>query len=173
MCSTTLITGTLAVVATSSLIGWGTAAIAAEPTVTHENGIVLECSGTWRGEHVYASLYENSTAGNVMQVVIADGDVAGGGRETTRAFKDGRDVRGAMKLEGKRAVIEGTAKAVGKKVAVHEEHDDAGQHIVVDGTHRRLVADLDLTWKGTTVPLDCADSFVYDLRVSKESTTGN
>jgi len=170
MRSSQLITGTLAVVATSSLIGWGTAAHAGEPTITRENGVVIECSGTWRGEHVYASLYENSTAGNTMQVVIADGEVAGGGRETTRAFKKGRDVRGALLLNGKPAVIEGTAKVVGKKIAVHEEHDDAGQHIVVDGIHRRLVTDLDFTWKGRTVPLDCSESFVYRLRVSKEST---
>ncbi len=173
MRSTQLITGALAVVATSSLIGWGTAAYAGEPITTTEKGIVLDCSGTWKGEHVYASLYENSSAGNTMQVVIADGDVAGGGRETTRAFKDGRDVRGVMKLNGKRAVIEGTAKVVGKKVAVHEEHDDAGQHIVVDGTHRRLASDLEFTWKGRTVPLDCSESFVYDLRVSRESTVDN
>ena len=79
-------------------------------------------------------------------------------------------MRGVMKLNGKRAVIEGTAKVVGKKIAVHEEHDDAGQHIAVDGTHRRLANDLQLTWKGTTVPLDCAESFVYDLQVTKEST---
>jgi len=170
MRSIQLITGALAVFASSSLIGLGGAAYAGEPTITTETGTVLECSGTWKGEHVYASLYENSNAGNVMQVVIADGDVAGGGRETTEAFKDGRQVRGVMQLNGKRAVIEGTAKVVGKKTAVHEEHDDAGQHITVDGTHRRLAADLEFTWKGTTVPLDCAESFVYDLQVTREST---
>ena len=26
------------------------------------------------------------------------------------------------------------------------------------------------TWKGTTVPLDCDNAFVYDLQVTKEST---
>ena len=88
----------------------------------------------------------------------------------TRAFKDGRDVRAVMRLEGKRAVVEGTARAVGKKTLVHEEHDDAGQHITIDGTHRRLANDLTLTWKRTTVPLDCDNAFVYDLQVTKEST---
>lgn len=168
-----LITAALAVVATSSLIGWGTAANASEPTITQERGILIECTGTWRGEDVFASLYENKTYGNTMQVVIGDGDVAGGSRETTHAFKVGRDVRGAMQLNGRRVVIEGIAKAVGRKVAVHEEHDDAGQHIIIDGTHRRLANDLTLTWKGTTVPLGCDNAFAYDLRVSKESTTGN
>lgn len=170
MRSTQLITGALAVVATSSLFGWGSAAQAAESTVTREKGILLECSGTWRGEDVFASLYENNTYGNTIQVVIGDGDVAGGGRETTVPFKDGRDVRGVLKLKGKRAVVEGTARAVGPKKPVHEEHDDAGQHITIDGTHRRLANDLTLTWKGTTVPLDCDNAFVYDLQVTKEPT---
>ena len=170
MRSTKLITGALAVVATSSLIGSGAAAYAGEPATTTETGILLECSGTWKGEDVYASLYENNTYGNTIQIVIGDGDIAGGSRETTKDFKDGRQVRGVLKLNGKRAVIEGTARPVGKKILVHEEHDDAGQHITVDGTHRRLANDLELTWKGTTVPLDCENAFVYDLQVTKEST---
>jgi len=165
-----LITGVLAAVATSSLIGSGSAAQAGEPTTTNEKGTVLACSGTWRGEHVYSSLYENNTYGNTIQVVIGDGDVAGGSRDTTRDFVDGRTVRGVLKLDGRRALIEGRAHTVGKKTAVHEEHDDAGQHITVDGTHRRLASKLRLTWKGTTVPLDCAESFAYDLQVTKEST---
>jgi hypothetical protein len=175
MRSNQLITGALAVVATSSLIGLGSAAVASEPTTqepttTHERGVVLECSGIWKGKHVYAELYENSTAGNFIQVVIDDGDVAGGSRQVRTPFKDGRDVRGAIRLHGKRAVVAGTARVVGKRTAVHEEHDDAGEHITVDGTHRRLVADLALTWKTTTAPLDCSDSFVYDLQVTREST---
>jgi hypothetical protein len=170
MRSTMLITGALAVAATSSLFGLGTAAYAGEPTTTNEKGIVLECSGTWRGKDVYASVYENNTYGNTVQIVIADGDVAGGVRETTRAFKDGRDVRAVMQLKGKRAVVQGTARAVGTKTRVHEEHDDAGQHITIDGTHRRLANDLTLSWKGTTVPLDCDTAFVYDLQVTKVST---
>ena len=170
MRSTKLITGALAVVATSSLIGSGAAAYAGEPVTTTETGILLECSGTWKGEDVYASVYENNTYGNTVQIVIADGDVAGGVRETTRAFKDGRDVRAVMKLKGKRAVVQGTARAVGKKTLVHEEHDDAGQHIVVDGFHRKLSKDLTLTWRHRTVQLDCDTAFAYNLEVTKEST---
>jgi hypothetical protein len=170
MRSNQLITGVLAAVATSSLIGMGSAAQAGEATTTPEKGIVIECSGTWRGEHVFASLYENNLHGNTIQVVVGDGDAAGDSRSTRRDFVDGRAVRGVLKLDGRRALIEGRAHAVGKKSAVHEEHDDAGQHITVDGTHRRLASKLALTWKGTTVPLDCADSFVYDLQVTKEST---
>jgi hypothetical protein len=170
MRSNQLITGVLATVATSSLIGMGGAAQAGEPTTTNEKGIVLECSGTWRGESVYASLYENNLYGNVIQIVVGDGEGAGGSRETTKPFVEGRQVRGALRLDGSRARVEGTARAVGRRTTVHEEHDDAGQHITIDGTHRRVVSDLAFTWKGKTVPLDCADSFVYNLQVTKEST---
>lgn len=171
MRSTPLITGTLAVVATSGLIGLGNAAQASEPTTTREKGIVLECHGTIRGRAVYASLYENNTVANTIQILVGDDDQqVGGARDTARDFLDGRAVRGILKVDGRRALIEGTAHRVGRKVAVHEEHDDGGQHITVDGTHRRLANDLELTWKGATVPLDCDEAFAYDLQVTKEST---
>ena len=169
MRSNQLITGVLAAVATSSLIGLGSAAHASEPTTTYEKGTVLECSGTWKGDRVYTLVYENSTAGNSVQVVIDDG-VYGAGKSTKRDLVQGRDVRATIKLDGTRALIEGRARAVGKKTPVHEELDDAGQHIVTDGTHRRMATDLTLTWRGTTVPLDCAHAFVYDLTVTREST---
>lgn len=164
---TTMITGALAVVATTVLTG-GTAT-AQEPTTTHERGIVIECSGTYRGHEVYTSVYENNTVKNVVQVVIGDDDGLGAIRETAAAFRTGRDVRATLPLDGKRAVIAGTARAVGAKTAVHEEHDDAGQYITIDGTHRKLATDLTLTWKKRTVPLTCDDAFVYDLQVTKES----
>ena len=166
MRSIQLITGTLAVVATSGLIGLGHAATAAEPTVTHERGIAIECSGTWKHQHVYALVYENSTAGNTVQVVVNDGEY-GAGRDSARAFRDGRQVRAAVRLDGRRAVIEGTARVVGRRTPVHEELEDAGQLIVADGHHRRLATDLDLTWRGRSVPLDCDGSFRYALRVTK------
>lgn len=168
---TTMITGALAVVATTVLTG-GTAtaqAATAEPIVTHEHGIVIECSGTLRGQDVYTSVYENNTVRNVVQVVIGDDDGLGAIRESDAAFRTGRQVRAGLPLAGKRAVVAGTARAVGAKTTVHEEHDDAGQHITIDGTHRRLATDLTLTWKKRTVPLTCDDAFLYDLQVTKES----
>lgn len=167
---TTMITGALAVVATTVLTG-GIATASApttEPTTTHEHGIVIECAGTLRGQDVYTSVYENNTVKNVVQVVVGDDNGLGAIRETDGAFRDGRDVRATLRLDGKRAVIAGTARAVGKKTAVHEELDDAGEHITVDGTHRQLATDLTLTWRQRTVPLTCDDAFVYDLQVTKE-----
>ncbi|HYF71656.1 MAG TPA: hypothetical protein VD864_02485 [Nocardioides sp.] len=171
MRSTQLITGALAVVATSGLIGLGSPASAAEPTTTRERGIVIECTGTIKHKPVYASLYENNTVANTIQIVIGDDDdQVGGGRDTDRDFRHGRKVSGSLQLAGDRALVTGTARKVGGRVAVHEEHDDAGQHITVDGFHRRLDTDLTLSWKGASAPLTCDTAFVYDLRVTKEST---
>jgi hypothetical protein len=162
---TTMITGALAVVAT---VLSGGSASAQEPSTTHEHGIVVECTGTFRGQDVWTSVYENNTVKNVVQVVVGD-EGLGASRESAKPFKVGRDVRATLTLAGKRVLIDGTARAVGRPTAVHEEHDDAGQHITVDGTHRRLVTDLTMTWKRHTVPLTCDDAFVYDLQVTRES----
>ena len=168
MRSIQLITGALAVVATSSLIGLGSAAVASDTTTTRERGNLLECTGTHHGRPVYASLYENSRYGNTIQILVGDDDhQVGGSRDGKPAFVDGRNVRGTLQIGGSRAVVEGVAHKVGKRIAVHEVHDDAGQHIIVNGYHRRLANDLTLTWKGRTVPLDCDNAFAYDLQVTK------
>lgn len=162
---TTTITGALAVVATTALIGG--VATAQEPTTTRERGIVIECHGTLGDREVWTSIYENNTVRNVVQVVVGD-DGVGAIRETVKPFKVGRDVRATVRVAGKRAVIDGTARIVGKRTAVHEEHDDAGEYITIDGTHRRIAADLTLTWKKRTVPLTCDEAFAYDLQVARE-----
>ncbi|MGB0102540.1 MAG: hypothetical protein WBP61_19850 [Nocardioides sp.] len=165
-----LITGALAVVATTSLIGLGGAADAAEPTTTRERGIVIECSGEHRGRPVYTSVYENNTVKNSVQILVGDDDrQVGGNRESAAPFRTGKQVHAAARIGGSRAVIDGTARAVGRKTLVHEEHADAGELITIDGTHRRLRTALTLAWRGRVVPLDCAESFVYDLQVTHES----
>ena len=174
--------GALAAVATSALLGLGVAAPAsaqapaapapaaqATTTTTHEVGNVLECTGTIRGRAVWASLYENNTAGNIIQVVIGDDDdQVGGSREVADGFIHEKQVFGALRLDGKRVVIKGHASRFGKRIPVHDEFDDAGQHIVVDGFHRKLATDLTLTWRSRTKRLSCDNAFFYNLQVTKE-----
>ena len=64
-----------------------------------------------------------------------------------------------------------TRVPVSQRTPVHEAMDDAGQHIVVDGFHRRLVNDLVLRYDGTRVPLTCAPAFAYRLTVTKTDLT--
>lgn len=144
---------------------------AAETTTTYETGHVVECTGTWKGQPVFASLYENSEFGNEVFVHIGDdGDEVGASRTTDEALIVDDEVATGLRLDGKRVRLTGTAERVGKRIAVHEEHDDAGHHIVVDGFHKRLDSALAMTWKRKIVPLTCDTAFFYDLVVEKTPT---
>jgi hypothetical protein len=180
MRSTQIVLGALAAVATSALTGLGTVAPAAgsvpaagEATTTHETGNVIECTGTIRHRAVWASVYENDTWTNVVQVVIGDdGDQVGNSREVAAGFLDHRRVHARLRVGHRPAVIEGHAARQGRRTPVHEEYDDAGQHVTVDGFHRALATDLTLTWRHRTVPLTCDNAFHFDLEVVKEDVTG-
>lgn len=159
----------LAATATFALVGPLAPAQAGEATTTHEKGLVMECTGSIKGRPVYASLYETNVARNVVQILIGrDGKQVGGSRETRQAFRDQGEVFAAMKVGGDPARIKGTARRVGEPVRVHEEHDDAGYHVTIDGTHRRLAPKLVLKWRGAVAPLTCDPAFLYDLQVTKE-----
>lgn len=171
---------TLGLSASTALIGLGVAAPATATVVTadpagntaetiRERGIVLDCHGTIAGRPVYASVYENDVYGNVVQVVVGErGDRVGNSRSTTEDFLVDREVRATVRVDGHRAVVLGTARRVGKRTPVHEQYDDAGHLVTVDGTHRRLRNDLRLRWAGNAADLSCGDAFAYDLQVTKE-----
>lgn len=173
-------TTTRAGLATSTLIGLVAApalalspaasAVAAEPQVARERGVVLECTGTLRGQDVVASVYENGTYGNVLAVTIGDPDHGGAShsKATEASLWAGRTVQASLKVGGKRATVSGLAKRIGPKRAVHDEFDDNGQHIVADGFHRRLRTDLELRYGARTTPLTCDTAFFYDLTVTRE-----
>lgn len=165
----------LAVLATSALIGFGAAttpASAATPTTEKQHGIVLECTGSAHGLSVYTSLYENDKHGNVVQVILNDDPETAKSREPKLEFLNHGVLKTGITIAGKRASIAGTAERVGAKKHVHEEIDDAGEHIVSDGFHRRLANDLVLTYGRQTVPLDCAPAFYYNLTVTREPIEG-
>lgn len=138
---------------------------------TTETGHVVECTGTFGGRPVFASVYENDRFGNEVFVHVGeDGDEVGATRTTDEALIVDGEVATGLRLDGKRVRLTGTAERVGGKIAVHEEHDDAGYHIVVDGFHKRLDSDLAMTWRKKTVPLTCDTAFFYDLVVQKTPT---
>jgi hypothetical protein len=140
--------------------------------VVKEKGIVLECTGKADGLAAYVNLYENDTYSHYVQVILADDPNLAKSREPADILDAGR-IRTAVRIAGKQARVVGTATRVGPKKHVHEEYDDAGQHIVADGFHRRLAHDLVLRYDGITVPLDCAPAFYYSLNVTKTDTTGD
>jgi len=182
---TTLIGLLAALVLTAGLIGLGTTAAsnAAGPIAsggsgadasrgtqtTKERGVVIECTGTHRGQDVWLSVYENDVYDNVFQVVVGDNGT-GASRVVEAGFVDRGEVRASLRLKGKKVVVAGTATRYGRKIPVHAEHDDAGQHIVEDGFHRKLRTDLTMAWMNRTVGLDCDNAFFYNLSVTKTDT---
>lgn len=179
MRSTSLITGALAVAATTVPLGIGGVAHAEGPTITtHERGIVVECTGTIRGAAVVASLYENRTHGDEqrrvdeIQVLIGDdADQVGGNRRDRDGFREGRRLRGSMKVDGDRAVVAGTGRRSGEVRRVHDVYDDAGYRITTTGQQHLLDTELTLTWRRHTVPLECATAFRYVLTATKVPIT--
>lgn len=138
-------------------------------TTTVERGIVLDCTGSARGLRVWTSVYENDPHGNVFEVVLGrpeDGNRRA--KESARGFWDGRRVKAATTVRGKRLTVTGTAVKVGRRTAVREEMEDGGEHLVMEGHHRRLRHDLVLRYGATRVPLTCSDAFAYRLRVTRE-----
>ncbi|MFA6575441.1 MAG: hypothetical protein WCS84_08460 [Nocardioides sp.] len=172
-----------ALAATTALIGLGTATAAgateapaetaarAAAEVVKEKGIVLECTGKAHGLAAYVNLYENDVYANYVQVILNDDPALAKSREPADIL-DAGEIRTGVRIAGKQARVVGTAVRYGAKKHVHEEYDDAGQHIVADGFHRRLGYELALRYDGTTVPLRCAPAFYYSLNVTKTDTTG-
>lgn len=173
MRTTQLRTSALAALATSTLLGLAAGpATAATTTTETERGIVLECTGAAHGLSAYVNLYENDRYGNYVQVVLDDDPQKAASREPERDFFADGEIHTRIRVDGLRARIDGTAHRVKKRTVVHDEFDDAGMHVVVDGFHRRLVNDLVLRYDGTRVPLTCAPAFAYNLTVSKTPIEG-
>lgn len=165
-----------ALAATTALIGLGTTTAearvdTARAEVVKEKGIVLECTGRAHGLAAYVNLYENDAYSNYVQVILNDDPAHAKSREPAEIL-DAGEIRTGVRIAGKRARVTGTATRVGPRRHVHEEYDDAGQHIVADGFHRRLAHDLVLRYDGTTVPLRCQPAFYYSLNVTSTNTTG-
>ena len=160
----TLVAGALlATAATLTSTPATTANAATAPTTTVEKGVVIECTGHLDGQDVYVSLYENNRYSNVVQVNVGE---VGSSREVRDIVRAGR-VRAALRIDGSIARVAGSVSVTGRPTRVHEELDDAGQHIVSDGTHRALSTRLRVSFRGERSRLTCDNAFRYRLRVTK------
>jgi hypothetical protein len=155
----------------SALLGvaaTGTSAEAASPTWEKERGIVLECVGQAHGVRIYASVYENDRYGNTVQVVVGDPDDGlGNSKQTDEKFVVDGVVKASVKVDGKRALVEGVVDRHGPRTKVYDEYTDAGFLIKTRGYHRQLLTDMGARYAGKSVPLACDTAFVYDLEVKK------
>lgn len=140
-------------------------------TTTHERGLVIECAGLWRDQPVAVTVYENHP--DLRELVVVVGEE---GEEVVKVRTPGhrlvrhRALHERGWLDGRRFDLAGTAVRDGDPVEVHEEREDAGQHIVVDGVHHPVAATLTLTWRHRAATLDCDTAFRYDLQVTRTDT---
>ncbi len=154
----------------TALVGFVQApsADAAAPQWQRERGIVLECAGDAHGVQVWSSVYENQRYGNTVQVVIGDPDDGNGNsKNTDKKFVVDGVVKATVKVNGKRAQIEGVVQRHGARTKVYDEYEDAGFLIKTRGYHRQLLTDMGARYAGKSVPLECDTAFVYDLEVKK------
>jgi hypothetical protein len=147
-------------------------ASASESETHRERGLVLECRGKGQGMRAYVSVYENHKFGNTLQVVLGGPDDGrGNSRSTKRDLVDRGQLTRAAKVEvdGDVAKVRGTAIKRGPTSTIHEEYDDAGNTITVDGTHRPIRTDMRLSYGDKRVDLTCDDAaFAFNLTVVTE-----
>ncbi len=158
-------TGLLVTVATT-VVALASPAQAAE--WKSERGIVVECHGRKAGLQVRTTVYENQRYGNTVQVGIGDpDDDRGAMRNTDQKFLVDGVLRATVQVDGKRAVIKGTASRYGTRIAVNESFDDGGYLVQTRGYQRRLHTDLVAKYDGKVVPLTCDTAFYYNLETKK------
>lgn len=142
-------------------------------SVEHQGGLVIEGYGQYAGSPVAVYLYENSLYGNSLQVVLdPEQDVIGYVEQQTPFVVDGAvDVN--VDVQGRSVRLSGTVTDSGEVAKSVDPFQDAGEQIVTKGSQTRLLANLSLTVDGTTVPLEAAPAFAYDLDVRKVTLYGN
>ena len=174
---TQLITGALAVAATSALVGLGASTATAQtpdpmqPGTSREVGKLLECTGSAGSTPVRVNLYQNRTYGNFLEVLVNDGrpSEAGASRQAAKPFVVGTRVRAGARIDGARLLITGTARPTRTVEKVHDVVEDAGLRIVTTGTHRLLKPVLTVTYGTRTGALTCDNAFAFHLKVAKTS----
>jgi len=175
---TQLLTGALAVVATSALVGLGADTASARTPdpmaegTSHERGTLIECTGRIGETPVRANIYQNKSYGNYLELLVNDGSKHEVGASLTKRkpFVTGSLVRAAGKVGGKRLTIIGTAKATGETKRIREViPNDAGMRVVSTGTHRLLDPVLTASYDGESGTLSCARAFHFRLKVTKTS----
>jgi hypothetical protein len=171
----------LALASVASCLAWGlgpSAAHAAEtaPETHRERGYVLECTGTeigGRSKHRTAqvTLYENDVYFNDLQIVI-DGKPRLSADRHPADIIERREVQVGADIAGHRAVVVGSVGREKERTPVREEiENDAGKHVVSEGYHRQVHADLGLLYRRANFQLACDPAFFYDLEVTTTDLT--
>ncbi len=137
-------------------------------TTISERGIVLEGTGTWRGQPVKVFVYENQHLGNSLQMVVgdADGKHAIGAGEGRDAYVVDGVLNVGLDVDGDLAVVKGTVTENGAPKPATETAPD-GELISSTGTHTPLLVEATFEYRGETVDLQFSKAFEYDLRSTR------
>lgn len=129
-----------------------------------ERGLVLEGTGTWRGQEVTVSVYENQRYGNALQIIVGDpdGEHAIGAGEGRDAYVIDGVLNVGLAVGGDLAVVKG---AVSKSGAPRPtlERDADGELVSSRGTRVPLLVVATFTYRGETVDLTFPRAFRYHL----------
>lgn len=145
------------------------------PSVETERGIVLEGTGSWQGQDVMVTVYENQRYGNSVQLVVGDPDAGGaiGYVESTDPFVVDGELSVEVEVDGRTAVLAGTVTEAGRPERIHDALQDGGEQINSRGTHTALAVDATLELGGAEAALTFSPAFAYDLEVQKVALYGN
>lgn len=137
-------------------------------TTVRERGIVLEGTGTWRGQPVAIFVYENQKYGNSLQMVIGDPDgkhAIGAGEGRDPYVIDGV-LNVGLDVDGDLAVVTGSVTESGDPRPATEPAPD-GELIRTTGTHTPLLVSATFEYRGETVDLNFAKGYEYDLESTR------
>ena len=138
-------------------------------TSERQHGLVLE--GSAPGVMVF--VYENSLHGNSVQVVLGDPDDDRiGYAEQAEPFVVEGVLSATVEIDGQPVTIDGTVSPGGRPTRIVEPMQDGGEQIVTRGTNTPLAVDASLTTAGSSVPLEFAPAFAYDLSVRRVTLYG-
>jgi hypothetical protein len=168
-----------------AVVALGAAALIAFPAAAtaqpvDEAGYLAECSGAGDGYTATVNLFQTSAQGGFVEasgfIETPDGSTpqVTGFTDGDLIFDDGTiDIVLTLVDEETQepagsATVSGTYTVSGRPTRVHEVINEGEQIVVSVGTHTPLSVDLTLEYSDTTIPLECADAFAFDLRVIRQ-----
>ena len=163
----------------AALIAFPASATAAKP-VDEVGNLADLCSGAGDGYTATVNLFQTSAFGGFVEasgfIETPDGSTlqVTGVTDGDLIFDDGTiDIVLTLVDEETQepagsATVSGTYIVSGEPTRVHEVINEGESIVVVVGTHTPLSVDLTLEYADTTIPLECADAFAFDLRVIRQ-----
>ncbi|HET9499188.1 MAG TPA: hypothetical protein VFO98_02890 [Marmoricola sp.] len=136
--------------------------------VTREHGSILEGYAVVGGTPVLITLYENSTHGSSLQVVVGDPEEDRIGYvEQAGAFIVEGNLDVTLPVGEEQLRLRGTVTGTGQLDPVDERVKDNGFQIITSGTHEQLAAQVTVDHAGESAGATFAPAIAYDLEVRK------